>query len=148
MAPDRAALPIRNYLPAAIPITKSAQHLVHFQVPAQQDFLELNRMKSGDLGYVIAPECLSSQECDLLLEALSVGSIARSRAGARHLMSVPAVAALANDARLTERAREWLGSPAIPFRATLFEKSQRYKLVDTLAPGYGASFDKETRFGW
>jgi len=86
-------------------------------------FLELNLMQSADSGYGIVPKCLSSQECDDLLEALSVEFVTRSRAGARHLMSVPVVAALANGARLTELAREWLGSPAIPFRATLFEKS-------------------------
>src|SRR5262249_50557598 len=44
-------------------------------------------------------------------------------AGARHLMKNPAVAALANNARLTELAEGWLGGFAVPFRATLFEKS-------------------------
>ncbi len=34
-----------------------------------------------------------------------------------------AVTALANDARVLGLAKEWLGSNAIPFRATLFEKS-------------------------
>jgi ectoine hydroxylase-related dioxygenase (phytanoyl-CoA dioxygenase family) len=80
-------------------------------------------MKSGNLGYGVVPECLSSQKCDALLEALSVESVTRSRAGARHLMSVRVVASLANNSRLTALAQEWLGFPAIPFRATLFEKS-------------------------
>jgi ectoine hydroxylase-related dioxygenase (phytanoyl-CoA dioxygenase family) len=39
-------------------------------------------------------------------------------------MSVPPVAALAHDERLIRIAREWLGGTAIPFRATLFEKSE------------------------
>jgi ectoine hydroxylase-related dioxygenase (phytanoyl-CoA dioxygenase family) len=38
-------------------------------------------------------------------------------------MSNPTVAALATDDRLIELAKEWLGPVAIPFRATLFEKS-------------------------
>jgi ectoine hydroxylase-related dioxygenase (phytanoyl-CoA dioxygenase family) len=38
-------------------------------------------------------------------------------------MSNASVSALANADRLTRLAREWLGSAAIPFRATLFEKS-------------------------
>jgi ectoine hydroxylase-related dioxygenase (phytanoyl-CoA dioxygenase family) len=38
-------------------------------------------------------------------------------------MSNPTVLALAIDPRLTELAKEWLGCVAIPFRATLFEKS-------------------------
>src|SRR5262249_2931219 len=56
--------------------------------------------------------------------ALSAETVVRSRAGARHLMSNPSVAALANGVRLIELAREWLGPVAIPFRATLFEKSR------------------------
>jgi ectoine hydroxylase-related dioxygenase (phytanoyl-CoA dioxygenase family) len=62
-------------------------------------------------------------ECVTIAEALSTGEVLRSRAGARHLMRSPAVAALANSGSLMELAREWLGSVAIPFRATLFEKS-------------------------
>jgi ectoine hydroxylase-related dioxygenase (phytanoyl-CoA dioxygenase family) len=49
--------------------------------------------------------------------------MARGRAGARHLMALPAINALANSGVLTGLAKEWLGMPAIPFRATLFEKS-------------------------
>jgi ectoine hydroxylase-related dioxygenase (phytanoyl-CoA dioxygenase family) len=52
-----------------------------------------------------------------------LASVLRSRAGARHLMANTAVAAVANDPRLINLARRWLGSDAIPFRATLFEKS-------------------------
>ena len=40
-------------------------------------------------------------------------------------MDIQVVLALANSHRLTELAREWLGGAAIPFRATLFEKSHR-----------------------
>lgn len=40
-------------------------------------------------------------------------------------MACPIVEALANSSRLVELANEWLGSAAIPFRATLFEKSGR-----------------------
>src|SRR5205814_6187075 len=49
----------------------------------------------------------------------------RSRAGARHLMGQPAVAALASDSRLLGLARGLAGSGATPYRATLFEKSAR-----------------------
>ena len=63
-------------------------------------------------------------ECDKIANALSAGGVARSRAGARHLMANPIVAALANSDRLIELAKEWLGGVAIPFRATLFEKSR------------------------
>jgi ectoine hydroxylase-related dioxygenase (phytanoyl-CoA dioxygenase family) len=66
---------------------------------------------------------LSDRECDKIAEALSTETRARSRAGIRHLMANSTVAALAMDYRLMELAKEWLGGVAIPFRATLFEKS-------------------------
>ena len=47
----------------------------------------------------------------------------RSRAGIRHLMADPAFAAIANDSRLLNPAKEILGESAMPFRATLFDKS-------------------------
>jgi ectoine hydroxylase-related dioxygenase (phytanoyl-CoA dioxygenase family) len=80
-------------------------------------------MQTDGSGYGIVPGCLLSRECDEIVRALCTEAVSRSRAGARHLMSNPAVSALANDNRLTEFARGWLSRPAIPFRATLFEKS-------------------------
>ncbi len=80
-------------------------------------------MQTSDSGYGIMPGCLSTQECEEIIKTLSVEPLVRGRAGARHLMANPAVSALANDKRLTDLAKEWLGYLAIPFRATLFEKS-------------------------
>jgi hypothetical protein len=81
-------------------------------------------MQPIDLGYSITPECLTNLECDEIAQALSPERVPRSRAGARHLMANPHVAGLANNQKLLELAREWLGGVALPFRATLFEKSQ------------------------
>jgi hypothetical protein len=78
-----------------------------------------------DAGCWIEEGVLSDRECDELLLALDTESIGRSRAGARHLMSHPAVAALADDDRLLTIACRALGTQAVPFRATLFEKSAR-----------------------
>jgi hypothetical protein len=47
----------------------------------------------------------------------------RSRAGARHLMKHPAVSDVANDPRLLAIASGFLGTSALPYRATLFDKS-------------------------
>jgi ectoine hydroxylase-related dioxygenase (phytanoyl-CoA dioxygenase family) len=80
-------------------------------------------MQTIDLGFTVTPECLRDHECDELVEILSTEIVSRSRAGARHLMAIPAVAALAIDDRLTQLAKDWLGRAAVPFRATLFEKS-------------------------
>ena len=72
-------------------------------------------------GYLIASNVLSDGECEVLINDLS--RTTRSRAGARHLMGNPAISALATDRRLLKAARQELGSQAVPFRATLFEKS-------------------------
>jgi len=74
-----------------------------------------------DAGYWIEPDVVSNAECDRVLAALTGAK--QSRAGVRHLMSNPTVAALAGDRQLVSMARRALGLSAIPFRATLFEKS-------------------------
>src|SRR5438445_13139882 len=78
-----------------------------------------------DCGYAVEQKVLSDMECDSLLHALTLPTVQRSRAGARHLMTNPAVARLANDDRLVSIAGNALGSAPIPFRATLFEKTSR-----------------------
>ncbi|HKQ79111.1 MAG TPA: phytanoyl-CoA dioxygenase family protein [Blastocatellia bacterium] len=76
-------------------------------------------------GFRIEEGVLSNRECDDLIEAVSQSPQGRSRAGARHLMSIPAVEALAKDERLLRIASRALGDGAVPFRATLFDKSGR-----------------------
>lgn len=55
--------------------------------------------------------------------AIRSADASRSRAGARHLLSLRAVRELAVDARLVSIAAEFIGASAFPFRATLFDKS-------------------------
>jgi ectoine hydroxylase-related dioxygenase (phytanoyl-CoA dioxygenase family) len=76
-------------------------------------------------GFWIEDNVFSDRECDNLIEAVSLSLQRRSRAGARHLMSVPAIEAAAKDERLLRIARRALGDGAVPFRATLFDKSAR-----------------------
>jgi ectoine hydroxylase-related dioxygenase (phytanoyl-CoA dioxygenase family) len=76
-----------------------------------------------DPGYSITEKVFSDQECDELLDSLADNRFARGRAGARHLMTNPAVQATANDSRLLAIARSALGHDVTPYRATLFEKS-------------------------
>jgi hypothetical protein len=78
-----------------------------------------------EAGHWIEEGVLSPAACDELLLALADPSVRRGRAGARHLMGHPAVARLAVDARMLAIARRGLGPAAIPYRATLFEKSGR-----------------------
>lgn len=81
-------------------------------------------MIHDDAGYWIHPAVLGDAEMDGLAEAIERVS-GRSRAGARHLMGHPVVAKLARDSRLIALAEAIVGRSAIPYRATLFDKSLR-----------------------
>lgn len=74
-------------------------------------------------GYAIYDSLLPAAHATEVLEVLSSSVVARSKAGARHVLAVPAVMALSHDARLLTIARAFVGAHAVPFRATLFEKS-------------------------
>jgi len=74
-------------------------------------------------GFVIAPEVLARTEIDALLDALERTPLARSRAGIRHAMRSSAVASVATDPRLCGLASSLLRAQAIPYHATLFDKS-------------------------
>jgi ectoine hydroxylase-related dioxygenase (phytanoyl-CoA dioxygenase family) len=74
-------------------------------------------------GFATIPAVLTSHQITALAQHLSEAQVRRTRAGARHLMADKSIANLANDARLLNIAREILGGDAVPFRATLFDKS-------------------------
>ena len=74
-------------------------------------------------GFAIIPGILELKDVAGLLDELGRVNLARSRAGVRHAMRFPTVAAVAQDERLMGIARETLGGKAFPFRATLFDKS-------------------------
>ena len=75
-------------------------------------------------GFEIVPEVFDPAEIARVV-ALRAGTAQRSRAGARHLMHHSAISRLARDSRLLAIAGRYLGEVAIPFRATLFDKSPR-----------------------
>src|SRR5262249_41307461 len=74
-------------------------------------------------GNSILDRILGSDDVARTLEALARADVSRARAGARHVLAVPAVRALAVEARLVEIAARYLGDNVAPFRATLLEKS-------------------------
>jgi hypothetical protein len=76
-----------------------------------------------NLGFSIVPQVFGVPEVERIARELAGQSIQRSRAGARHLLSVPTVAALVQDSRLIELAASVLGREPVPFGATLFDKS-------------------------
>jgi ectoine hydroxylase-related dioxygenase (phytanoyl-CoA dioxygenase family) len=77
----------------------------------------------NDSGFWIEENVFSSSECDRLLELLSNLSLERSRAGARHLMTEPALQSFALDSRLLHIAARAFDQPLVPYKATLFDKS-------------------------
>lgn len=77
----------------------------------------------NDAGFAIFENAFHSAECDELLGVLKALPRPAGRAGMRHLMRVPEIAAAARDPRLLAIARETLGPTAIPYKATLFEKN-------------------------
>ncbi|MCL5287118.1 MAG: phytanoyl-CoA dioxygenase family protein [Acidobacteria bacterium] len=74
-------------------------------------------------GFAMIPGVLESVEVLKLLRELNDAPLRRSRAGARNALTFAPVAGLARDPRLLGIVRGILGSAAIPFRATLFDKS-------------------------
>jgi ectoine hydroxylase-related dioxygenase (phytanoyl-CoA dioxygenase family) len=71
----------------------------------------------------MAPGILSDLEIARLVDELNNPALHRSRAGIRHVMHIPACAAIASDPSLLEIAAEIVGAAASPYRATLFDKS-------------------------
>lgn len=74
-------------------------------------------------GFSVHPQVFAVEEMRQLGVELERAALARSRAGARHVLSVPAVRVLADDPRLHHLAQPYVGAAATPFRATLFDKS-------------------------
>src|SRR5204862_1870094 len=79
-------------------------------------------MTTADAGYGIIDAVFSHAELAPVVGALDGNLATRSRAGARHVLALPEVRALARHPRLIELAARFIG-PAQPFRATLFDKS-------------------------
>ena len=73
-------------------------------------------------GFHIIPGVLSGTECESLASGLS-SFRGRGRAGTRHLLGLEVVARIAHDSRLLSIAGTALGKEAVPFHATLFNKS-------------------------
>src|SRR5262245_45029832 len=81
------------------------------------------RQALQEQGFLKFPTLVDRDEIENLLHNLSHLEHHRGRAGIRHLLHDPTVAALASDSRLLEIAQAALGDKAFPFRATLFDKS-------------------------
>jgi len=76
-----------------------------------------------DEGFAIVRSVLDAHDLNSLTVELSNPGIRRSRAGVRHGMRFASVRALATHERLLGMARKILGNGALPFKATMFDKS-------------------------
>jgi len=95
-----------------------------------------------DPGFRIVEGVVPPGDCETFLSALASSGIPRSRAGARHLMTHPAVRSLVYRTELREIARGIVGPGACPYRATLFDKSSAHNWSvvwhqDTSLPVFG-----------
>jgi ectoine hydroxylase-related dioxygenase (phytanoyl-CoA dioxygenase family) len=77
----------------------------------------------ADDGFAVIANVFDAAELDSITRDLESAPLQRSRAGARHLLSVPTIATLARDPRLTALAAGVLGCDPVAFGATLFDKS-------------------------
>jgi ectoine hydroxylase-related dioxygenase (phytanoyl-CoA dioxygenase family) len=75
-------------------------------------------------GYAIDVAVFAPDEMNRTIQTLDRAVLARTRAGARHLLRVREVQELAADPRLLKIAGRFVGPGAIAFRATLFDKSE------------------------
>ena len=80
-------------------------------------------MKTADAGYSITERVFDRYEMERVSQALITADLVRTKAGARHVLRVPVVRALAQYPGLRELAATYVGDAPIPFRATLFDKS-------------------------
>jgi hypothetical protein len=74
-------------------------------------------------GFATIPDVISAEGIARLLKEIAKKPLPRSRAGFRHAMRHETIAAFVRQPKLAGLATEILGAAAIPFRATLFDKS-------------------------
>jgi hypothetical protein len=80
-------------------------------------------MNESESGHSILQKVFERREMLRVADALDEAPISRTKAGARHVLSVPVVRELAGDPRLLAVAASFVGATPVPFRATLFDKS-------------------------
>lgn len=76
-----------------------------------------------DAGFSITNHLFTRLEVESVCDAFADTRTQPRRGGIRGAFSIPAVRELADDARLVNLAREFIGATARPLRATVFDKS-------------------------
>jgi hypothetical protein len=83
----------------------------------------LNSNELSALGFAIVEAVFDGTAGTELGRILETADLDRNRAGARHLMNYPKVSAVAAAPGMVANAKRFLGETAIPYKATLFDKS-------------------------
>jgi hypothetical protein len=108
-------------------------------------------------GYGLVHDVCDADQIGAILSGLENLNIARSRAGIRHVMSQSAVTNVARSVQMLTIATSVVGPTAVPFRATLFDKSPESNwlvawhqdtalpLQETRSRGLGTLVDKRRR---
>jgi ectoine hydroxylase-related dioxygenase (phytanoyl-CoA dioxygenase family) len=81
------------------------------------------REEIAENGFAVVPVAFEHEPLQKLVAEIEATAPRRSRAGLRHALRLPPVAAFACHSLLIGLAQEILGPQAFPFRATLFDKS-------------------------
>ena|SRR5918995_6991051 len=92
-----------------------------------------------DNGFSVYERVFTRHEMACAIETLAACEMKRTKAGARHVLSVPAVRSLADDARLLNLAAHFVAPQPVAFRAMLFDITALLELAGCLASGYGAA---------
>jgi hypothetical protein len=94
-----------------------------YRLSVRQLARSIGLMTDTDEGYSIAEQVFDRREMARIRETLAVAELPCAQAGVRHVLRVPAIRALATHPALLSLATTFVGAQAIPFRATLFNKS-------------------------
>ena len=78
-----------------------------------------------DDGHDVFERVFTRSQMTRVIDGLVTAELDRTKAGARHVLGVPVIHDLASDSKMLELAGRFLGPSAVPFRATLFDKSAR-----------------------
>lgn len=103
--------------------TTGTQRTPNLQAKGKRTRQKGNRQKPMDNGYSIHERVFDRAEMAAAIEALARADMVRTKAGARHVLGVPMVRALAADPRMIRLAAQFVGPAPVQFRATLFDKS-------------------------
>lgn len=76
-------------------------------------------------GYWVEAELITVADCDFLVTSLSEVVSDKKVGGRRNLMQRPTIREFANDSRLLDLVERLTGEEMVPYKATLFEKTEQ-----------------------